>query len=45
MEKFEERGEKNLSKGGIERQEEKKTTLRAFASRANNPFAGKFAKD
>ena len=27
------------------RQEKKKSTLRAFASRANKPFAGKFAKD
>ena len=42
---------RNLSKhSGKEKQnimdeQNKKSTLRAFASRANKPFAGKFAKD
>ena len=36
--------EKKRKKTGLE-EENKKSTLRAFALRANKPFAGKFPKD
>ncbi len=49
MRLFEEIGgnvqEKEKEKEREKSQENKKSTLRAFASRANKPFAGKFARD